>query len=309
MGTEKHNRVLPLTGSTRVHRSTAVELPPLDVRSLLQRHNLRPRKGLGQNFLIDHNALRKIVESAEIHPSDAVLEIGAGLGSLTRMLAFNAASVKAVEIDQHLIAPLHEVVDRFANVAVVQGDILEIDPAQLMGAAGYIVVANIPYYITSAIMRHLLESTTPPSRLVLTVQKEVAERICAQPGYLSLLALSVQVYGDPKISAILPARAFYPAPNVDSATLRVDLHAQPFFNPQQRRAFFTLIHMGFAQKRKTLRNTLAAGLHVSGERAAQLLLSAGIDPQRRAQELSLVEWKTLVLELGELLPTISSKTT
>lgn len=263
---------------------------------------------MGQNFLIDHNALRKIVDSAEVHPGDAVLEIGAGLGSLTRMLAFSAATVKAVEIDSHLIAPLHEVVDRFSNVKVVQGDILEIDPAQLMDEAGYIVVANIPYYITSAIMRHLLESSSPPSRLVLTVQKEVAERICAQPGNLSLLALSVQVYGNPKITATLPARAFYPAPNVDSATLRVDLHSLPFFNPQQRRVFFTLIHMGFAQKRKTLRNTLAAGLHVSGERAAQLLQSAGIDPQRRAQELSLVEWKTLVLELGELLPANSGKT-
>ena len=280
----------------------------MDVRSLLHHHNLRPRKGLGQNFLIDHNALRKIVDSAEVHPGDAVLEIGAGLGSLTRMLAFSAATVKAVEIDPHLIAPLHEVVDRFSNVKVVQGDILEIDPAQLMDEAGYIVVANIPYYITSAIMRHLLESSSPPSRLVLTVQKEVAERICAQPGNLSLLALSVQVYGNPKITATLPARAFYPAPNVDSATLRVDLHSLPFFNPQQRRVFFTLIHMGFAQKRKTLRNTLAAGLHVSGERAAQLLQSAGIDPQRRAQELSLVEWKTLVLELGELLPANSGKT-
>lgn len=249
---------------------------------------------------MDQRALRKIVESAEITPGESVLEIGAGLGSLTRLLAFSAAQVKAVEIDQRLIPPLREVVGEFPNVEVVEGDILEIDPAHLMSAPGYVVVANIPYYITSAIMRHLLESQISPSRLVLTVQKEVAERICAQPGELSLLALSVQVYGKPKITASLPANAFYPAPNVDSATLRVDLYQEPFFSPQQRRAFFSLIRMGFAQKRKTLRNTLSAGLRVSGDTAAGYLQAAGIDPQRRAQELSLVEWKTLVLEFGEL---------
>lgn len=231
-----------------------------------------------------------------------MLEIGAGLGSLTRLLAAHAAQVKAVEIDHRLMPVLQEVVSGCGNVELIRGDILELDPARIMRAPGYVAVANIPYYITSAIVRHLLESPTQPARLVLTMQKEVAERICAEPGDLSLLALSVQVYGQPSITATLPAAAFYPMPGVDSATLRVDLYPQPFFNDEQRGSFFTLIRMGFAQKRKTLRNTLAAGLHISGEEAAHYLAAAGIDPQRRAQTLSLVEWKTLVNETKGVLP-------
>lgn len=272
------------------------------MRSLLKRHHLDPRKGLGQNFLVDHNALRRIVESAGLTGAEEVLEIGAGLGSLTRLLAAHAAQVKAVEIDHRLMPVLQEVVSGCGNVELIRGDILELDPARIMRAPGYVAVANIPYYITSAIVRHLLESPTRPARLVLTMQKEVAERICAEPGDLSLLALSVQVYGQPSITATLPAAAFYPMPGVDSATLRVDLYSQPFFNDEQRGSFFTLIRMGFAQKRKTLRNTLAAGLHISGEEAAHYLAAAGIDPQRRAQTLSLVEWKTLVNETKGVLP-------
>ncbi len=243
-----------------------------------------------------------IVESAGLTGQEEVLEIGAGLGSLTRLLAGKAGRVKAVEIDHRLIPVLREVVASCSNVELLQGDILELDPARLMSAPGYVAVANIPYYITSAIVRHLLESPTRPARLVLTMQKEVAERICAEPGDLSLLALSVQVFGQPSIKATIPAAAFYPVPGVDSATLRVDLYTQPFFNDEQRGMFFTLIRMGFAQKRKMLRNTLAAGLHISGEETARYLLAAGIDPQRRAQTLSLVEWKTLVNEMVGVLP-------
>ena len=269
---------------------------------MLNRHHLDPRKGLGQNFLVDHKVLEKIVSSAEISAEDSVLEIGAGLGSLTRLLAAEAKEVKAVEIDHRMIAVLKEVVGKYANVEVIQGDILALDPGQLVGRPGYVVVANIPYYITSAIIRHLLEREVKPARLVLTMQQEVAERICAEPGELSLLALSVQVYGRPTISGIIPAAAFYPVPSVDSATLRVDMYPQPLFNDRQRGKFFTLIKMGFAQKRKMLRNTLAAGLHIPSEEAAVYLMAAGIDPGRRAQTLSLVEWKTLVNELQDVIP-------
>lgn len=267
----------------------------------MKRHQLDPRKGLGQNFLVDHNALKKIVSSAEVTTEDHVLEIGAGLGSLTRLLGAAAGTVKAVEIDQRLVPVLREVVGGFSNIEVVQGDILELDPGKLVGKPGYVVVANIPYYITSAIIRHLLENEIKPARLVLTIQREVAERICAEPGDLSLLALSVQVYGRPFINGIIPAEAFHPVPNVDSATLRIDMHPQTLFNDKQREQFFRLIHMGFAQKRKMLRNTLAAGLHVSGEEAAAYLSAAGVDPERRAQTLDLAEWKTLVNELQDKL--------
>jgi len=268
---------------------------------LLRRNHLDPRKGLGQNFLVDHQALKKIVSSAEVTAQDHVLEIGAGLGSLTRLLGASAGSVKAVEIDQRLVPVLREVVKGFANIEVLQGDILELDPGRLAGKPGYVVVANIPYYITSAIIRHLLENEIKPARLVLTIQQEVAERICAEPGNLSLLALSVQVYGKPFISGIIPAEAFYPVPKVDSATLRIDMYPQTLFNDKQREQFFRLIHMGFAQKRKMLRNTLAAGLHITADEAAARLSAAGVDPDRRAQTLNLAEWKTLVNELQDKL--------
>ena len=260
----------------------------------MRRHSVDPRKGLGQNFLVDHTALKRIAASAGLDGSETVLEIGAGLGSLTRLLAVSAKAVKAVEIDGRLVPILREVVSRFSNVEVIQGDILQLDPRQVIQEAGYVIMGNIPYYITSAITRHLLEAALKPSRMVLTMQKEVAERICAEPGELSLLALSVQVFGEPYITTTIPAAAFFPEPAVDSATLRVDMHPEPFFNATQLPVFFELIRMGFSQKRKMLRNTLAAGMRISSEEASVHLNAAGIDPERRAQTLNLVEWKTLV---------------
>lgn len=273
-----------------------MDLPALDVKSLLRRHHLDPHKGLGQNFLIDQHALRKIVACAEVKPTDTVLEIGAGLGSLTRLLAKSAKRVVAVEIDHHLVPILTEVMSPFTNTQIVQGDILEQNPGELMGGSDFIVVANIPYFITSAIIRHLLAGDVKPSRIVLTMQQEVAERICAEPGDLSLLALSVQVFGTPRIGITIPSSAFFPPPKVDSATLRVELFEQPLLSGKQLDQFFTLAKIGFSQKRKMLRNTLSAGLHCTGSQAEELLKAAGIDPMRRAQTLDLVEWKTLVGE-------------
>ena len=263
---------------------------------MLRQHHLDPHKGLGQNFLVDQKVLKKIVAYAGVSSQDVVLEIGAGLGSLTRHLAKSAQSVVAVEIDRHLVPILTEVMQPFGNTQIVQGDILELNPAELMGGTGFIVVANIPYFITSAIIRHLLASQVKPSRIVLTMQQEVAERICAEPGDLSLLALSVQVFGTPRIGVSIPSSAFYPPPKVDSATLRVDLYEQPLLTGDQLDAFFMLAKCGFSQKRKMLRNTLSAGLHCTSPQAEELLKAAGIDPTRRAQTLDMVEWKTLVGE-------------
>ncbi len=262
----------------------------------MRRHHLDPHKGLGQNFLVDHKALRKIVDYAGLSKEDTVLEIGAGLGSLTRMLAKGAGKVVAVEIDHHLVPILEEVMSPFNNVQIIEGDILELNPVDLMGDKPFIVVANIPYFITSAIIRHLLSSAVKPTRIVLTMQQEVAERICAQAGDLSLLALSVQVFGTPKIGVSIPASAFFPPPKVDSATLKVEIYDQPLITGKQLDMFFTLAKIGFSQKRKMLRNTISAGLHCSAPEAEELLKSAGIDPTRRAQTLELVEWKTLVGE-------------
>jgi 16S rRNA (adenine1518-N6/adenine1519-N6)-dimethyltransferase len=270
-----------------------MSLPRLDIPGLLRQHGLRPEKGLGQNFLLDEIALQQILSSASVTDQDIVLEIGAGLGNLTRHLATAAHSVIAVELDEKLLPPLRQVLAPFSNVRIVQGDILALDPAQLIPAGSYLVVANIPYYITSALIRHLLESPHPPTCLVLTLQKEVAQRICAAPGDLSLLALSVQVYGQPTITAHIPAGAFYPPPKVDSAVLRVDLYPTPRIPYPLLNSFFRLSKAGFSQKRKTLRNALAGGLGWSTTRVGDLLTSAQIDPFRRAETISLDEWLRL----------------
>jgi 16S rRNA (adenine1518-N6/adenine1519-N6)-dimethyltransferase len=269
------------------------------IPDLLRRHGLRPDKSLGQNFLIDEAALQRVVEAADLQPGQAVLEVGPGLGSLTRLLATHSRRVVAVELDEALLPILSEILAPYPNVRLVQGDILRLDPSRLMQeeAAGparpYRVVANIPYYITSALIRHLLEAPQPPELLVLTVQREVAERICAGPGDLSLLALSVQVYGQPRVTARIPAGAFYPPPKVDSAVIRLDLYDQPRLPAPLLPAFFRLAKAGFSQKRKTLRNALAGGLGWQPAQAEALLRQAGIDPQRRAETLSLEEWGAL----------------
>ena len=269
-------------------------IPAISVPDLLSRYGLHPDRSLGQNFLVDESALSKVAAAAEISADNEVLEIGPGLGSLTRYLAHLAHQVVAVELDGRLIPPLEEVLGPFPNVRVVEGDILSLHIRDLVSSPGYLVVANIPYYITSSLMRHLLEAEPRPSRLVLTVQKEVAERICASPGKLSLLALSVQIYGYPKNIARIPAGAFYPPPKVDSAVIRVDLFPQPRIPFKQIETFFRLAKAGFSQKRKKLRNALAGGMALRKDEVESILLSARIDPNRRAETLSLEEWGILV---------------
>ena len=270
-------------------------LPPLKISDLMRSYGLHPKKSLGQNFLVDENALRKVVAAAEIQPEDIVLEIGAGLGSLTRYLAVEAKQVIAVEIDRSLIMPMEQVLAPFENVTVLQGDMLEMNPAEIIpdSAASYKVVANIPYYITSALIRQLLEADRQPKQIVLTLQLEVARRICAGPGDMSLLALGVQVYGAPFIDAVIPAGAFYPRPNVDSAVVRIDLYPIPAVPPERLDDYFRLAKAGFSQKRKTLRNSLSGGMRISKKSARALLEDANIDPQRRAETLSLIEWQNL----------------
>ena len=269
------------------------EISPLDVGALLKRYGVRADKDLGQNFLQDPIALEKIVATAQIEPTDIVLEIGPGLGSLTRYLAVAAKQVVAVELDSRLLPPLKAVLTPYNNIRLIHGDILKLSPSKLLDQPNYIVAANIPYYITSAIIRHLLENQPKPRRIVLTIQKEVAERICAQPGDMSLLALSVQVYGKPRITARIPAGAFFPTPKVDSAIVCIDIYDSPVIPPAMLDTFFKFIKAGFSQKRKTLRNALSSGLHIPPARAAGLLTSAEIDPQRRAETLSLEEWNRL----------------
>ena len=266
----------------------------IEVRDLLRRFHLRPRKSLGQNFLIDDAALDRIVSAAEIAPGDWVLEIGPGLGTLTRRLAQNAGHVVAVEIDQNLIPALQFALAAYANVTLVHGDILQLDPAGLIsGPPSYKVVANLPYYVTSAVIRHLLEATPRPSRLILTMQLEVAQRLVAAPGDLSLLAVSVQFYCKPSIVSRVKAGSFYPTPQVDSAVVRIDAHDHPPVDVRDVEQFFAVARAGFGQKRKQLHNALKAGLPLPSETIGAALGQAHIDPKRRAETLSLQEWAAL----------------
>jgi 16S rRNA (adenine1518-N6/adenine1519-N6)-dimethyltransferase len=269
------------------------EIPPLNIMNLLKRYGLRADKSLGQNFLHDPIALEKIASAAEIRPTDSVLEIGPGLGSLTCYLAVSAKEVVAVELDEKLLPPSKMVIAPYTNIRLIHGDILKFSPSELVNQTGYLVVANIPYYITSAIIRHLLENEPKPRRIVLTIQKEVADRICAAPGDMSLLALSVQVYGKPRVAARIPAGAFFPVPKVDSAVLCLDVYPEPQIKTELLEAFFKLIKAGFSQKRKMLRNSLSSGLHISSSEAADLLTRSDIDPMRRAETLSIPEWQKL----------------
>lgn len=266
----------------------------LNIQPLLKRYGIRPKKSLGQNFLVEPAGLMKVINAAELSGDEEVLEIGAGLGSLTYLLAQASARVTAVEIDSHMLEPLAEALTPFKNVQIVPGDILELDPEKLVKQENYVVVANIPYYITSAIIRHLLEARLKPSRVILTIQKEVAQRIVARDGKMSLLSLSVFVFGEPEIAGSIPAGSFFPAPDVDSAVLRIRLHPEPLIPSNRLDQFFKLAHAGFGQKRKTLRNSLSAGLSLSTDEVEARLLKANIEPSRRAETLSIAEWARLV---------------
>ncbi len=264
---------------------------PLDVRNVLRRHNIYPKKRLGQNFLVDEAALAKVAAAAELGPGDTVLEIGAGLGSLTRHLAESAGRVVAIEVDRDLFPVLQDTLRGYDQVELIQGDILQLDlGARLDLPDGYKVAANIPYYITSAVIRHLLEATVQPRRIVLTVQREVAERIVAQPDDMSLLAVSVQFYSRPSLVARVPAGAFFPRPDVDSEIVRLDVYDRPAVTVPEVEGFFRVVKAGFSQKRKQLRNALSGGLRLEPAQVDALLAGTGVEPQRRAETLTLDEW-------------------
>jgi 16S rRNA (adenine1518-N6/adenine1519-N6)-dimethyltransferase len=264
-----------------------------ELRNLLYTHHMRPNKSFGQNFLIDRATLQRIIEAAEINAGEQVLELGAGTGVLTRELARHARRVVAVELERDMLSLLAETTRNFANVELIERNLLYVDPAAIFGAEAYKLVANLPYYITAPTFRHFLESANPPRLLVVMVQYEVAQRIVAAPGDLSLLGVSIQFYGKPDIVAHVPARAFYPAPKVDSAILRVDLKDEVPLAHKQRDSFFRLVQAGFSERRKQIHNSLARGLHRKDAEVQAWLKAAGIDPGRRAETLSIEEWLQL----------------
>lgn len=262
-------------------------------RALLNQYEISPKKSLGQNFLHDPNALEKIVATAEIMPEDVVVEIGPGTGTLTAVLAQQARHVFSIEIDERMRPILEDELALYDNVYLVFDDFLRVNVPDLVEDMDYVVVANVPYYISSAILRRVLEGKPQPRCVVVTVQYELAERIAAQPGDMSLLAVSVQFYGKPTIVSKLNPATFWPRPEIDSAVLKIETYNTPPVDIPDEKTFFRVVKAGFSQKRKQLKNALGGGLGIKARAAGDLLEAAGIDMTRRAETLTLEEWAAI----------------
>ncbi len=264
------------------------------VKNLLKEYKISPLKGLGQNFLVDRGAMKKILEAAELQPDDIVLEIGPGIGNLTIDLAKQAKKVIAVEKDQNLARILADELKIMAveNVQVIQADILKILDSKFIIHNSYKIVANLPYYITSPIIRKFLEIENPPKLMVLLVQKEVAQRICAKVPDMNLLSVSVQFFAKTKIISYISKESFWPKPKVDSAILRIAPQintAQKLISPD----FFKVVKAGFSQPRKQLLNNLSKKLAGNKESIKSWLLKNGVQPEQRAETLTIENWINL----------------
>ena len=271
-----------------------IELPLAEAKSQLHRLGARAKKGLGQHFLVDRSVLDKIVSAAELVSSDTVIEVGPGLGILTEELLKKAGKVIAIEVDSKLASSLEKKLSKSPQLTVLNTDVLQLDPRELLeGRRNYKVVANLPYYIAAPILRHFLEASLKPSLMVVMVQKEVGQTIAAAPGEMSILGISIQLYGKPNIVDYVPAESFYPQPKVDSAIVRIEVYPRPAVEAGDITGFFDIVKAGFSAPRKQIRNSLALGLQVTSADAEVLLEKADIAPKRRPETLSLKEWAKL----------------
>ena len=273
---------------------------PQVTQHILNRFKLRADKKLGQNFLIDENVVRQIVAAAELSEADTVLEVGPGIGTLTQGLAESKARVVAVELDTRLLPVLATTLNGYDNVRVVHGDILKVNIMEEVGALEFKVCANLPYYITTPIIFALLEKRLPMERLVAMVQKEVAERMAAQPGGKEYGALSVaiQYYTEPEIAFIVPPTSFIPAPAVDSAVIVCKRRSKPPVEVCDEALFFRVVKAAFSLRRKMLSNSLK-NMGIKAEQVAKWLELAGVDGKRRAETLSLEDFAKLTNSFNE----------
>ena len=273
---------------------------PQVTQHILNRFKLRADKKLGQNFLIDENVVHQIVAAAELSEADTVLEVGPGIGTLTQGLAESKARVVAVELDTRLLPVLATTLNGYDNVRVVHGDILKVNIMEEVGAPSFKVCANLPYYITTPIIFALLEKRLPMERLVAMVQKEVAERMAAQPGGKEYGALSVaiQYYTEPKIAFIVPPTSFIPAPAVDSAVIVCKRREKPPVEVCDEGLFFRVVKAAFSLRRKMLSNSLK-NMGIKSEQVAKWLELAGVDGKRRAETSSLEDFAKLTNSFNE----------
>ncbi len=269
------------------------------LKDTLRSHNLRANKRMGQHFLVDRGILKSIASAAKLTTDDTVIEVGPGTGLLTTELRCSAGEVIAVELDRHMVSLLHETFADAANVHVVEGDILTLPPGELLAchstlhAAGYKVVANLPYNITSPVMRHFLHSTCRPSVMVVMVQEEVGRSIVAQPGDMRLLSVSVQAFARVSIVRRVSAHSFYPPPKVDSIVLRLDVLETPPVSSDEVDGFLDFVGSGFHSPRKQLRNSFGHGLCAERPYVDELLSRGNIEPTRRPETLTIEEWVAL----------------
>ncbi len=274
---------------------------PQVTNHILHRFKLRADKKLGQNFLIDEDIVRRIVQAAELTPADKVLEVGPGIGTLTQGLAESGADVVAVELDKRLLPVLDVTLAGYDNVRIVNGDILKVDIMQELGAENFKVCANLPYYITTPIIFALLEKRLPMERLVAMVQKEVAERMAAKPGGRDYGALSVaiQYFTEPEIAFIVPPSSFIPAPAVDSAVIVCKRRQKPPVEVCDEALFFRVVKAAFSMRRKMLNNALK-NMGISSEQCAKWLELAGVDGRRRGETLTLEDFAALTNTFREI---------
>ena len=291
--------------NTEVHQETKLKelnatiATPSVTRHIMKAFNLRASKKLGQNFLVDANIVRGIVEAAGAQPGDKILEIGPGIGTLTQGLAESGAEIIAVELDKKLPAVLAETLAAYDNVTIVPGDILKVNIPEIMGEGPFKVAANLPYYITTPILMALLERHLPISILVTMVQKEVALRMIARPGSKNYGALSVavQYYTKPHIAFDVPPRSFIPAPEVDSVVVVCDVREKPAVEVKDEKMFFKVVKAAFGQRRKTIANAMK-GAGFTKEIIEAAFAKCGIDSGRRGETFSLEEFAALADAIG-----------
>ena len=295
------------------------------LKNLLRHYNLKPNFTYGQNFLIDEFVMQDIVDAAEISKNDLVLEIGPGIGNLTELLCQRAGFVLSVEKDPKFFPILkalkkeHRENFRFEIADALEFDYMQAFSSQQLAfsqtdsgglaegyplnAKSYKVVANIPYYITGKILQMFMTAKHKPTTITILTQKEVARNLSAQPGSLSILAISVQLYGEPKLMQVVPAKSFYPAPKVDSAIIQIKLFNEPRYAIPDEKKFFSIVKACFSGKRKQIHNTLKNNLHLDEETVKKILTEANINPVARPQELSIEEW----ISLSNLVTSVSPK--
>ncbi len=267
------------------------------LKQQLSDYGLSPNKTYGQNFLMDEIVLQDMVDAAGVTKNDIVVEVGPGIGNLTKFLCERAGQVIAIEKDPQFVSVLNSLKKKYKNFSYVLADALEVDINELVSGKKYLVVANIPYYATGKLVQKFIQTTHRPTSLTLLMQKEVAENITAKPGSLNLLAISVQLFADSELITIVPAKSFYPAPKVNSAVINIKLHDKPVYKLEDQNKFFKVLRACFTGKRKQIHNTLTNNLGLPKDEVLRILNKLKLEPTLRPQQLTIAQWIKLVNEI------------